>query len=43
MPVATGRSGWFDHALHEPGNSVASIPAAASAATVCAAVTPEPQ
>jgi hypothetical protein len=41
-PVATGRS-WLLHCDHEPGKSAASTPAIASAATWCAAVTPEPQ
>ena len=42
-PVATGRSGSADHWDQEPGDSAASTPATASAATSCAAVTPEPQ
>jgi hypothetical protein len=42
-PVATGRRGSADQADHEPGNSAASMPAMRSAATACAAVTPEPQ
>ena len=40
---ATGRSGSDDHCDHEPGYSAASTPMLASAATWCAAVTPEPQ
>ena len=42
-PVATGRSGSSDQADQEPGYSAASKPAIRSAATACAAVTPEPQ
>ncbi len=42
-PVATGRPGSADHSDHEPGHRAASMPATASAATSCAAVTPDPQ
>ena len=35
--------GSADHCDHDPGHSAASMPATASAATWCAAVTPEPQ
>lgn len=42
-PVAAGRAGSFDQADQEPGYSAAGTPIAASAATWCAAVTPEPQ
>jgi len=40
---ATGRPGSELHSDHDPGNSAASTPTAASAATVIDAVTPEPQ
>src|SRR5690606_20809294 len=33
----------LDQALHEPGNSAASMPSSASTSAVCAAVTPDPQ
>ena len=42
-PVATGRSGVFDQALHEPGYTVTSRPTRAPASANCAAVIPEPQ
>jgi zinc/manganese transport system permease protein len=42
-PRATGRAGSELHSDHEPGNSAASTPTAASAASTTEAVTPEPQ
>ena len=42
-PRPTGRFGSEHHSDHDPGNSAASRPSAASAATVTVAVTPEPQ
>ncbi len=42
-PRPTGRDGSELHSDHDPGNSATSCPNAASAATVMAAVTPEPQ
>ncbi len=42
-PVATGRSGSFDQADHDPGKSAASTSRTASARTCQAAETPEPQ
>jgi hypothetical protein len=42
-PRAMGRDGSELHSDHEPGNSAASQPTAASAASVTVALTPEPQ
>ncbi len=42
-PVATGRSGWFDHWLHEPTYRAGSYPASVRASAACAADTPDPQ
>lgn len=42
-PISTGLDGSALHCDQEPGNRLASRPAAVSAATAIAAVTPEPQ
>ena len=42
-PVATGRSRWFDHWLHEPGYSWGAKPARVRATKAWDAVMPEPQ
>src|SRR5271163_684007 len=42
-PRATARAGSELHSDHDPGNNAAWCPSVASAASVMAAVTPEPQ